>query len=48
MCMSLWTRFMTSTGQGLPAMIPVRRLSSWKLRKLRVCVREKSECNHVK
>ena len=24
--MSLWTRFIVSTGQGEPAMIPVRRL----------------------
>src|SRR5215218_4522068 len=26
MCMSAWTFFITSTGQGAPAMIPVRRL----------------------
>ena len=25
-CISLTTRFITSTGQGAPAMIPVRRL----------------------
>lgn len=27
MCILDWTRRMTSTGQGLPAMMPVRRLS---------------------
>jgi hypothetical protein len=33
MCISLCTRFMTSTGQGEPAMIPVRRLVRSKLAK---------------
>ena len=30
MCMSAWTFFITSTGQGEPAMIPVRRLDRSK------------------
>jgi len=33
MCMSACTRFITSIGQGEPAMMPVRRLSNLNLSK---------------
>ena len=39
MCMSLITRFMTSTGQGEPAMIPVRsEVRSYDVKSGRLCI----------